>query len=391
MKRILLFILTGATLARGAMTDRYVNSAGSGAADGTSEANAMSYATFTDYMTTGGSFLATAGDRFNIMPGTYSRTTTTDTWSNGGSATSPVIVRGYGVTAGDGYQGRTNGNGPLITTNMPTISYTSGVLSLGGNFIVLQTVKVTSTRNGSAIGTSGTDNVVWACDLSNATSGSSGNVFSATGRVLLSNCDFALTNGGNAGSSAVTFSTQGSRILACRVKSTAVGISNAANSLTISGNTIFACTSHGIDLTGTGAYTNIFGNTIVGNGGDAIRVVTGSTVTHQIWGNMITDNTGAGVNAVSTGNSVVLGYNRYRDNGGGNVANGGDWTTVTDFGSVTTDTGGPETDYQNAAGNDYRLIASSPARSAGLPASASMGALQPAATGGSGTSSTFVQ
>jgi hypothetical protein len=392
MKALLPLLALLCAPASAAITDRYVNNLGSGDGLGGSEANAMSYASFTDYMTTGGSFAAAPGDRFNVkLDGTFARAGTTDTWSNGGSATSPVIVRGYATTPGDGYQGRTNTNGPLITTNFPVITYTTGVLSLSGSFILLETLKVTSTRNGSAVGTSGTDCMLRACDLSNATTGSSGNVFSATGRCLLSNCDFALTNGGNNGTDAVTFSTQGSRIWFCRVKSSAVGITNAANSLTIDACTIFACTSHGINLTGTGAYTNILGNTIVSNGGDAIRVVTGTTVTHHIWNNCITDNTGAAVNAISTGNSVVLGYNRYRDNAGGNIVSGGDWTTVTDYGAVTTDTGGPETDYVNAAGNDYRLIATSPAVAAGIPASASIGALQRPASASTGTAATFLQ
>ena len=106
---------------------------------------------------------------------------------------------------------------------------------------------------------------------------------------------------------------------------------------------------------------------------------------------MITDCTGDGIDAVSTGNCIVLAYRRTRDNANA-VANGGDWITATDYAPVTTDTGGQSTDYVNAGSNDYRLIAASPATSAGFPASASIGALQRDQTGsggGGGGSYTF--
>jgi hypothetical protein len=83
---------------------------------------------------------------------------------------------------------------------------------------------------------------------------------------------------------------------------------------------------------------------------------------------------------VSTGNAAIVAYRRTRSNANG-LANAGDWITATDYGAVTT-TGAASTDYTNAGGNDYSLVSSSPATSAGIPYAASIGALQRLQTGG---------
>jgi hypothetical protein len=393
-KRLLIF-LAAASIANAAITERYVNSAGSGAADGTSEANAMAYATFIDYMITGGSFTAAAGDRFNLIDATYARTTTTDSWVNGGSATSPVVVRGYNTTVTDGYQGRTNDNGAIVTTNMPTISYTTGAMIVSGSFILIQSLQITSTRNGAAITSSGADTVFYACAISNATTGASGNGLSMTGRGSAINCDITLSNGGNAGANATFIQVAGTKWLYNRITSTAVGMESQSAGLVLVGNTFFGSTGNQLSITGTGGYSTILNNTFVGGGADAINIVTGSTIQHVIVGNMITDQTGDGIDMVSTANSAFIAYNRLRDNAN-SFANGGDWVTATSFGQSATDTGTTgttATDYVNYAGGDYNLVSGSPATSAAIPLNASIGALQrdQASVGGGQTSNAFAK
>jgi hypothetical protein len=393
-KRLLIF-LAAASIGKAAITELYVNVAGSGSGDGSSEANAMSLATFDDYLTTGGSVNATAGDRFNVDTGTYAQTTSVDTWVNGGTATSPVIIRGYASAIGDGYLGRTNDNGALITTNMPLFTYTTGTPNVTGNFFVFESINFSSTRNGGAFVMAGTDNVLRGCVIANATSGASGRCLEIQGRGTAFDCDFSLTNGGNAGEVGVAVTVVGAKVIGCRINSTAVGVSTTSAALVVAGCTFYTCTGNAISVAATGAYTTIIGNTFVGGGADAINIVTGSTIQHVILNNMITDQTGGGIDMVSTGNSALVGYNRLRDNAA-SFQNGGDWITATSWGQASTDTGTTgttATDYVNYAGGDYNLVSGSPATSAGIPLKASIGALQrdQVSSGGGQTSNAFAK
>lgn len=154
------------------------------------------------------------------------------------------------------------------------------------------------------------------------------------------------------------------------------------------GNTVYKCGSTGIALTSTGSYNSVIGNTIVGNTGDGIDVITGTTVNHTIGNNCITDNGGYGIdfNSASVGCTALF-FNRFRDNTSGNINLATDSVAATNWSAVTTDTGGSSTDYTDYSGNDFRLIAASPAAGVGLPSPASIGALQrDASSSGGGTS-----
>lgn len=384
MKRLLviLILVVGLSDAFSAITERYVNNAGSGSADGTSEANAMSFATFTDYMSTGGSFTAAAGDRFNIKGTITSRTTTADVWINVGTITSPIIIRGYNSTIGDLTSlARTNGNGPLVTTNYPSITYTTGGITISGNFIIVEALNITSANVGSGVGTvklNGTDLYMKRCSITNSgTNANSTGVTLAAARDAVIDCDVSLT-GASGGTAAIAISsaTVTSRVIGCRVKGgPSVGISASGTSV-IAKNTIYASTGIGVSLSGGSSNSCVvLDNTIVGGGADGINLLTGTTATQILIGNIITDNTGDGIDMVSTANAAYASNNRTRDNATA-YNNAGDWLTATKYNDVTTDTGGPETDYVNSAGNDYNLIWGSPARGAGNPLYADIGALQ---------------
>lgn len=367
-----------------ALTEKYVSTTGGGAHDGSSEANAFTWAEMITDINAG----SKAGNRYNVKAdATYSRTTTIDSLTAGGTSTSPVIIRGYASTIGDGYLGRTNGNGPLVVTNMPSISYSTGAFSVSASFIVIESLFVTGSRNGSTFSMAAADIVAHWCYTLNAAAGANGVCSAVTNRAFIIDCDFVLGNGGNAGLAAISVSSV-PRIIGCRISSTAIGISSSGIGLVVSSNTIYDCATIGISLTGVNAYTIISCNTITACGGDGIDIVTGTAVTHIIANNIITDNGGYGIDFNSAAVASVLANNRYRDNTSGNINLGTDWVTATNWGAVTTDTGGPETDYVDAASDNYNLIAASPAVNAGLPLNAAIGALQRDQSGGGGATET---
>ena len=366
-----------------ALTTRYVTNSGAGAANGTSLADAMSFATFIDYMTAGGSFTAAAGDVFLLCGVSQSRTTTTDSWANGGSATSPVVIRGCDSSGNPAYAGRTNGNGALITTNFASLTYTTGRLILTA-WVILEGITVTTSTSNAAVAV-GTDGVILRCSVTNSSTNAAavGIGAASVSRSVVFDNDVFLTgaSGGNTGINTNVGTAVKVRYNRVKVTSaTATGISLYTTASAI-GNTVYGCGGIGIYIASSAWSGSCENNTTVGCTGDGISVITGLTGLGYIAGNMSTDNTGDGIDMGSTSSPVFAAHNRTRDNASG-YANAGDWATATKYGDVTTDTGGASTDYVDAGSNDYRLIAASPATSAGIPAYASIGASQRNQTGG---------
>lgn len=391
MRTLILFLLMTAS-AFGSITERYVTSAGAGDGTGSSEANAMTFANFVDYMSTGGSFTAAAGDRFNLkLDGVYARTTTADAFVNGGASNAPVIIRGYKTTIGDGYQGRTvSGTGNLNTNNMPEISYTTGSLSLTGNNIVFESVYVTGAKNGNLmVVNTGVQCILRGCLIENNNTGTSTCCIAASGtQATFVDCDIRLL-AASGGASGINTSGSGNKLIACRITGkTASGVI-VGNTTLITDNAIYNSLI-GIDMQSSASQVNtIYRNTITGCSSNGIKETIFITSSLPIMNNMITDNAGFGIDAGSTTNCVFVLYNRFRDNVMGNVTNSTDFVTaLTAWGNVTTDTGGAETDYVAAGSQDYRLISTSPAITAGIPQFSDIGAVQstngPASGGGSG-------
>jgi len=78
----------------------------------------------------------------------------------------------------------------------------------------------------------------------------------------------------------------------------------------------------------------------------------------------------------------IFSFNRWRDNTSGNTNGYADWATATNWGNVTTDTGGVETDFVDAANGNFLLINSAPGAGTGVPPYRDIGALQRAVTAG---------
>jgi hypothetical protein len=354
-----------------AITERYVTSTGTDTyANSTNIATPMSLTTAVAN--------AAAGDRINIKVGTYTRTAT-DTLTNSGTATSPIIYRGYSSTIGDGNLGRTGSNGELITTNMPLLSYNSTFRLTSGNFTVIESLNISGTISNNVLNLAN-DCVAKSCKIVNASTNAAAIALGVNVRSIAFDNDAELS-GASGGNAAINATAAPSRAIANRVKGgPAIGILCASSSAIID-NVIFAQAGVGISMNSTGGIPVIYGNTIVVGTGDAIDVITGTTGLQCIVNNLITDNAGNGIDMVSAANAGFLAYNRLRDNGTA-INSGTDWVAATSYGHVTTDTGGPETDYTNSGGNDYSLIPASPAKGAGWFAFASIGALQPQSASG---------
>ena len=366
-----------------AITEKYVTSAGAGAHDGSDDANAFSWAEMVTDINAGGK----AGNRYNCRnDATYSRTTTTDTLTGDGTATSPIIIRGYSSSITDGYQGRTSGNGALVTTNMPAITYTTGALSGGGSdFIIYESLNISGAPSSGTISGIGAGCAVARCVVVNSSTNAAAVGIRAGAATIIFDCDVSLT-GASGGTAAIHTTSTFLRAVANRVKGgPAIGINvNNSSGHVIVDNVVYASTGIGIASANTGGPCVIYGNTIVGGTSDGIDIVTGTTVLQCIINNMITDNGGYGIDGVSAANAIFAAYNRTRDNtsGADNLAT--DWLAATKYGQVTTDTGGASTDYTNSGGNDYSLIAASPATDAGQPAYRDIGALQRQEVAGGG-------
>lgn len=335
---------------------------------------------------------AVAGNLICVKSGSYTLTAT-DTIACSGTSTLPIRIIGYNstrptaTTSGDGYLGRTNSNGPLITTNMPAYAYNATFrLNATGTFISIESIvfSVAGAGVSNYVVTLAADSTIRACSVTNpSTNSASAGVFASSNRNAVIDCDVFVT-GATGGTTGIHSTATGGRVIGCRVKTSsasAPGITVAGSTI-VMGCTVYGCPGIGISINSTGSACAIVGNTIVGNSGDGIDVITGTTGLQFIGNNMITDNGGYGIDFNSTAVGGVLFNNRFRDNTSGNINSGTGWADATSWNHVTTDTGNYTTDYADYSSNDYRLIAASPAAGAGIPVPASIGALQRSATGG---------
>lgn len=322
-----------------------------------------------------------AGNRYNVQ-GTITRTTTTDTITGDGTSTSPVIIRGYATTIGDGYQGRTNSNGALITTHMPNVSYTTGRLdAAGAGWCLWESLNITGATNNHLF-TAGENSVIARCCIANAsTDANARGIYIFNGVVQIADNDIA-AGGPYVLRSASNMTIVGNRIAGGSTAAIELANVSGVRLYTIVGNVIYASSGIGIAKATAAGYLVAIGNTIVGNTGSGININTGSTVLDVVVGNMITDNGGYGIDGVSAANAVFAAYNRTRDNTSGALNLATDWLAATTYSHVTTDTGGQATDYVNAGANDYTLISSSPAKGVGLFAHRDIGAVQHADASG---------
>lgn len=361
-----------------ALTNRYVTVAGAGAHDGTSEANAFTWAEMLTDLNT-----PRAGYKYLIKSGTYSLTTTIDAPTGDGNATSPNVIEGYSSTEGDLLSSGRDSNGALVTTNFPEITYTTGKLNLvGSQFLVIRCLSITAAATSATV-TLGVSSLISTCDVTSTGSGASSQAIAMTtpSNPMIRNCDVE-TTGGSA--TAAISSQSGSAVfIGNRVKCpSGAGLKVRGSGATYVKNTIYGCVN-GIHVDSSSASPNILDNTIVNCTGDGILLTTGTTETITIMGNHITGNGGYGINYQTSTCVKKLGFNRFRDNTSGSISGGGDWEEGTSVNNVTSDDT-DETDFADQANDNYSLLNTAPAITAGVGYRNPIGAHGASSFGGSG-------
>lgn len=332
----------------------------------------------------------TGGIRVNVQSGLYSFLSAAPTLLVSGTSSSPAIFRGYANNPGDlspSYTGtklggRVNGNGSLISTFYPVISF-SGVAFLNntnGNWTVWETLNFSTTYNATLgnLVELGQNTVAKSCIISGATL--STNLLNAQGaHSMVFDCDvYGSSVTGN--QNGIVLNGASSVADSCRVNvlsssTGAAGIALGAASALIFGNVVYISNgAKGIAWTVPIFNPFIRNNTIVGVSGDGISCPTGNAALTFIVGNCLTDNSGFGLNiGNSMTGAVFSAYNRYRNNTSGAIGNATDWQTATNYGIVN---GGNSSDYNSPLNNDYRLLPTSPAVGTNWLLSSSIGAIQ---------------
>lgn len=174
-----------------AWTERYVRADADSSGDGTTDANSGANGSFTLAQmladTTSGSV------RYNVKVGTYSRTTSADTFTTAGTASAPRAIRGFNSTIGDlEANGRTRG-GALVTTNFPVITYTTGNITFPANMIV-EAISVTSARFGATATAGSSGDIFRRCKFANTQSIASNAVCLSASSAIITDCDFAISS-----------------------------------------------------------------------------------------------------------------------------------------------------------------------------------------------------
>ena len=348
-----------------ALTEKYVSAAGAGSHDGSSEANAFSWSEMITDINAG----SKAGNRYNVK-GNISGGTTAQTISGSGTVTSPVIIRGYTSTIGDGYLGRSfDGTGPLVATNMPVLTYTSsGRLAINGSYVIVETLKIVAAvaSAGALTITSGSDSFAIRCIAENSNTSGTTSAMTVSGtRSGALDCDasnLAWSGTGNA----LTVSGSGARSYGCRLTCTAnIGLLISGALTNNANHVIHSCGGFGISVTVTAGQSAIFRNTIVGGSSDGLNLVTSATMGLLVANNLITDNAGYGINGVSASNAIVGAFNRLDRNASGATNLATDWLAATSYDHDTTSVL-QAAEYEDFASKDFRLKSTSPAIQAGL-------------------------
>lgn len=302
-----------------AYTERYVTVTGAGTHDGTSEANAFTWAEFL------ASTENRAGKRYNVKSGSYTSSDTGGMVVSGGAPTAaaPCMIRGYNTTIGDlAANGRTGGTGALVTTNFPTITYSSTGFLTTAAFTILQNVTVDAVVNSNTLLT-GNQNIIYRCNIRNThgTGAATMAVYTSNSYSSVIDCDL-YNNSVN--TAAFVVSCDRGHLIHCRVEgaggtNSAAGVS-AVTFASIIGNQIFNVSAGVQHAFFTVIYGNSFRNvadTVIKSTADATLPV----INNVAWGDGST-NFYAGVTSIRP---VFLSNNAFGNRGATADTNKGDW------------------------------------------------------------------
>lgn len=342
-----------------AITEKYCTTTGAGAHDGTSEANAWS---LTEALTN-----AAAGHRVNIKAGTYTLAANA-TPTNAGTVAQPIIWRGYNSTIGDLESVRPSATtGRLDATNFPLIDAgASWKILWSQNYTVLQNINFQSSKNDTVLDITGSRVEVVQCKIRSTGSASSTVALGLGFSGIAIDCDIETTNAGSV--CALYLVGQYARAVGCFIKAAtntyaAIWMGSAGHTLTRC--IIWATAKDGVMIRNTGNANMIDSCTIYTPSGACIAYDNfAMTELTLIINTTMTDSTRAfdNKNSGTSQRPVVRHFNRTRDNT--NADNGADdWP---ELGRVTTDTGGPTSDFGDlTGGTNYTLSSTSPCKAAG--------------------------
>lgn len=343
---------------------------GAGLNDGTSEANAWSFAQMIAAAPSGTT-------RVNIKSGTYSVGAYT---VGSGTAAGLFVLRGYNTTIGDLDTPSYNSDGSLNVTNFPSITITS--IWTPGTFSLIQNLDITGALSSALIGSTTVD--VWYTQnvkITNTQNNASARCLQGDNSVHLINSDFSCTGASHAALVDVDLDC---RFDYCRFKST-----SSSGHITCEGSSISGCVFWGNSSsvavsfqTANSAAAAMVSECTFSNIGTAVQFPNAVNGLAPIVVNNYATGCSKFIESLysSTANyAVIVGNNRTR-----NITTMYTGIEEIEFGGVTT-AGSDATDYVNAGAGDFNLLSTAPGVSVAMRQYRSMGALQRDQTGGGGS------
>lgn len=336
-----------------AYTERYVTSGAAGGGDGSSGSPWTLAESFTS---------ASAGDRVNVQAGTYSVSGLSMTAT--GTALSKICWRGYNSTIGDlDSQGR-NSDTSLNTTNFPLVSTTGNIDQ--EEHTIFQNFRFEGSFNGWLVGNHLDDyRGIIHCSIKNTASNSSAGCYDADDYCFVIGCDLECTQ------------TTHGQVLEMGPRPF------------IFGSRIMSNSTAGVVMVEVSYLAHVVGNFFWGQSNDTALDVIAVNYPHYSINNTFygvdecirTANLNQttqmfAINNHATDSTYWL-YNQYQATANHNffemnnrirdvtTSRSGIALEAILTGEVTTDTGGPSTDYTDAANKDLSLIAGAPGKDAG--------------------------
>ena len=273
-----------------ALTDYYVTVTGGATKTGT-QGDPFDWATFSARMAGGA---AAAGDRYNIQEGAYS-IGSTDTWTNDGSATQPIIIRGCLTDWTPIVPTRAAGNLGLDTSHYPVITYGAGyaLLANGSSYVGYHALAIVGNYFARLVFT-GASAYIYGCHVTNSYNGVSAGAIAIEVRGLAVLCDAVAS--GAVSYSGLYMTGSASRVVGCLVSdSGGTGIAIAGSDCFVANNVIYGHAGYGI----YGGFTAVASLTCLGNtiyGGKGIGFAnTAYTGLNVFLDNHITDGSAYGI------------------------------------------------------------------------------------------------
>lgn len=358
-----------------AFTSLYVTVSGAGAHDGTSEANAWSWA---EMIAEGAGTGPPAESLVNAKKGSFSEGT--HTLPSNGTSQAPVLIRGYNTSPDDlDTLGRAN-TGELVTTNFPTMTIT-GALAASSSCI-MQNFILTGALSSKLIAGAAADRAGFvSCSFLNTQNNASAGCLRLDDNSYLLNCDFECSG---AAHSIVVDLDRESQVHGCRFKGVADATLLQTQSIECSDLVLWntAGVGRGILFDVAVAAHSLVRSSTFYNLDEAVQFSNNAHTGNMTFlNNHVTDCGKWLENLNATPILCYEGWTRIRD-----VTTPRTSILQVQCGPIiTTDTGGASTDYTDAANGDFRLISGAPGYGTGMIPHSDIGAAQhvdPAGGGG---------